>query len=193
MVDVNKYKNGHDYDCFNIVTDDGEFSIQFENNLDLYWSYLYKENFLDTKDSYEINVTKENYFLFLLFDELYENIKNDKIILDEDVLSSRSGDRERLFINDSVCYISDDFPEDEASFFEIKKVDEDTFNLKFTKSKSKNYFNTFSVRITNSGCRYGYFNVLFMQMYNKMSEYFDDEKYHQMHVEEVVYLRKRGR
>ena len=108
MVDVNKYKNGHDYDCFNIVTDDGEFSIQFENNLDLYWSYLYKENFLDTKDFYDINITKENYFLFLLFNELYENIKNDKIILDEDVLSSRSGDRDRLFVNGSVCYMITD-------------------------------------------------------------------------------------
>ena len=78
MVEINKYKFDKYY-AFDITTDEGCFSIVFGGNLDLYWSYRYKECFLDTHDSKEFFITKENYFLYSLFDELYNDVKDYNI------------------------------------------------------------------------------------------------------------------
>lgn len=190
MVEINNYKNWHNYDCFDIKTDEGEFSIHFENNLDLYWTYLYKKNFLDTKDSYDISITKENYFLYSLFDELYKNVSDGNVVIDDYVINILKSDRDYLIKNNSILYLSDDFCDGEASSFEIKKVDDDSYNLRFNKSNSKDYFNTFSVRIRNSGSRYNYLSILFMNMYRKLIEY-SKEEYYQMHIEEIAYVRKK--
>ena len=47
---------------------------------------------------------------------------------------------------------------------------------------------SYSVRISNSGSRYGYFNIPFMNMYTKLCEYNPD--YHQIHMEEYLYNEK---
>ena len=49
-------------------------------------------------------------------------------------------------------------------------------------------FMTFSVRISNSGSRHNPYNILFMDMYNKLKEY--EPNSHQIHLEEYLYNQK---
>ena len=195
MLDIKNYKSGHGYDYFELETAEGNFVISFENNLDSYWSFKPKVNFLDTKESYDVRITKENYFLYLLFNELYDSIKTGIIktgaVLDDDgIIYADWCDINHLFVDDSIYYLSDDFIDEEASSFRITKEKEE-FKIIFTKSHSNMYFNTFAVRIRNSGCAYGYLNIPFMNLYNKLVLY-SKEEYHQIHIEEYLYsLKKR--
>ncbi len=193
MKDIKCNKNGHGYEYFDMDQKEGVFRISFENNLDSYWDFKPNVNFLESKESYEVEITKENYFLYQLFEELYESvktgiIKTGRVYDDDGIIKMNQNEIEYLFYDDSICYLSDDFPIDDASFFRITKED-DLFKITFTKSQSKEYFNTFTVRIRNSGCRYGYFHILFMNLYNKLVEY-SKEEYHQIHIEEYVYKKK---
>ena len=43
MLEITKTKNAHDYDVITIKTEDEEFEISFQNNLDLYWRYICKK------------------------------------------------------------------------------------------------------------------------------------------------------
>lgn len=64
---MNKLKcnqNSYGYKYFDLETADGLFRISFENNLDSYWSFRPNVNFLDAKESYTIEITKEIYFLY---------------------------------------------------------------------------------------------------------------------------------
>lgn len=193
MIDINCKKNGYGYDYFEINNNEGTFIISFENNLDSYWTFKPNVNFLDSKENYEVDITKENYFLYQLFDDLYNSVKTGIIKTgrtydDDGIIEAHKSEINQLFVDNSIYYLSDDFIKDEASSFKIKK-EEDIFKIIFTKSHSKEYFNSFTVRIRNSGCRYGYFNILFMNLYNKLVEY-SKEEYYQMYIEEYVYTKK---
>jgi len=193
MININCKKNGHGYDYFEINNNEGTFIISFENNLDSYWTFKPNVNFLDSKENYEVDITKENYFLYQLFDDLYNSVKTGIIKTgitydDDGIIEAHKSEINQLFVDNSVYYLSDDFIEAEASSFRITK-EEDIFKIIFTKSHSKEYFNSFTVRIRNSGCRYGYFNILFMNLYNQLVEY-SKEEYYQMHIEEYVYTKK---
>lgn len=190
MLEIKCNKSGHGYDYFDMSTDEGIFRISFENNLDSYWSFKPNVNFLDSEESYEINITKGNYFLYQLFEELYDSIKTGIIQTgrtynDDGIIKLEKEEIKSLFVDDSIYFLSDDFAKEEASSFRITK-EKDIYKIIFSKSHSKIYFNTFAVRIRNSGCRYGYFNIPFMNLYNKLVEY-SKEEYYQMHLEEYVY------
>lgn len=45
----------------------------------MYWIYKHNISFLDTPDSKEFFITKENYFLYSMFDELYNDVKDYNI------------------------------------------------------------------------------------------------------------------
>ena len=63
------------------------------------------------------------------------------------------------------------------------------FNVLFIdKCKDNSIYKSYSVRIRNSGSRYGYFNVIFMRMYNKLCQY--EPNFHQIHIEEYMYQKK---
>ncbi len=193
MNDMKCKINGHGYKYFNMDTKEGTFTISFENNLDSYWSFRPNVNFLDSKENYEVEITKENYFLYQELEELYKSVKDGKIqtgrVYDDDgILEMNQREIDYLYQDDSIYYLSDDFIPEEASSFRIIK-EEDLFKIIFTKSHSKQYFNTFSVRIRNSGCRYGYFHILFMNLYNNLVKE-SKEEYHQIHLEEYVYKKK---
>ena len=64
MQEVERYKNGWDYDTFVIKTDSGSFEILFAPNGDLYWRYLSEKNILNDKQKQELTITKENYFVY---------------------------------------------------------------------------------------------------------------------------------
>lgn len=186
MIEIERYKNGNNYDCYNIKTNEVTFSIHFEGNLDLYWSYKYNGSILKESESHSFKITKENYFLYQLIDELYNDIKNNNIFSENFssyslVDSSKNG----LFVNDTITWYSDECIYEEASKLFIKKDNED-YEITFYKSKEE--FISYSVRISNSGSRYGHFNIPFMKMYNKLNEY--DPNYHQIHMEEYLYKEK---
>ena len=63
MIEVNSEKNSHGYDVFLIKTDEGIFEISFQNNQDLYFSYIPKEGMLKSPDTKEFVITKENYYI----------------------------------------------------------------------------------------------------------------------------------
>ena len=193
MIDIDIQKNLNDYDVIYIKTDDGAFSISYGGNLDLYWIYHSNKSFLETPNENTITITKENYYLYTCFTELFEAIKNDtpnsnsswEYDKDNKVPEYNSSKKIGLLINNSICWHSDDFAYDEASSVTIQK-EEDEFKVTFKKSSNKEYFQTFSVRFRNSGSRYSPFNATFMHMYNKLKEYD-----YQVHFEEILYQQKK--
>ena len=78
MLEIERSKNSHGYDVFDIITDTGTFEISYENNLDLYWRYIYTNSIDKVGDTKTFKITKENYYLYLLFNELYHAIKENK-------------------------------------------------------------------------------------------------------------------
>lgn len=185
---------------FNISTDEGVFRILYGGNLDLYWDCYCDANILNGPLEKVFYITKENYFLYLLIDEVYSGIKNFEPYSfcfysdwEEDSVKSYKNMREmfisndnRPFLDDSVLWYSDDIEKEYASCLKIEKLD-DCYKVIFVKSKCRNYL-TYSIRFRNSGSNYHPYNCLFMNMYNKLSEY--DTSYHQIHIEEYLYRKK---
>lgn len=211
MLEITKNKNDRGYN-FIISTEEGKFEISFQGNLDLYWRNIYQGNVLEQPESKSFTITKENYYLFSLFKELYENIKNcnifkvyeddnslcendeeielhhlKKIELNNELKSREDCNPERLFLNGIIEWHCDDFFYDKASILMIKK-EEDTFIVKFEKSKVEDIFLTYSVRLRNSGSRYDPFNLFFMRMYLNLVNYEPD--FHQIHIEEYLWQKK---
>ena len=190
---IDKYKNLVDNDAIKITTNDGSFTISFEGNLDLYWIYRPKARLFLEEDSHEFYITKENYFLYNLFERLYVSVKEGKPYLncpyeiDNRYKEYRPFGSNELFIDNKIEWHSDDYPYDEASVVSISKYDEDSFKIEFKKSKGS-YFPTFAVRVRNSGSRYQPFNSTFMSMYNSLIN--RDYDCHQIHYEEVLYEQK---
>ncbi|MBE6160438.1 MAG: hypothetical protein E7157_05280 [Lactobacillales bacterium] len=194
MIKVTKKKDFNKLDEITIETEDGKFKIFYGGNLDLYWAYHY---FGDNDQPHTFTITKENYVIYELIDELYNNIKNNNIPkkrnfeFEDDFFDDFFNDvidddkHQKLFIDDVVTWHSDDCPYETASKLLIFKENEE---YKITFIKSKEEFMEFSVRISNSGSRYGEFSTLFMNMYNKLCEY--NPEYHQIHMEEYLYNKK---
>lgn len=202
MVNINKYKINN-YDCFDICTDDGVFQIFFCGNLDLYFSYVYEGDRLNRPDSKDFYITKENYFLYSLFDELYNDVKDyniftiDNFDSKEDFLDRKAYflecDRQnprKLFKDNKIDWHCDDFEYDKAGSFIIEKLD-NSYKLTFNKCKDDSLFgimSSYSVRLRNSGSRYDGFNLIFMRMYRKLCNY--DPNFQQIHIEEYMYNKK---
>ena len=200
MLEIKRSKNGHGYDVFDIITDNGTFEISYENNLDLYWRYIYTKSIDKVENTKTFKITKENYYLYCLFLELYQAIKEKKPYktfpnyIGEDLRNKKLKyyGRYELYQNRTITWYSDDFAEfANASNFQIKK-EKDYFLVTFVKSKTEDfngcYFPTYSVRIRNSGSRFDPFNFTFMGMYQCLKDYNPD--YHQVHIEEYLYNEK---
>ena len=199
MLEVTKNKNSNNYDTFDISTDNGTFQITFEGNQDLYWSYLYQGSIDKVPDHASFRITKENYFIYSLFDELYKSVKDNTPYSNFPGEIENRNEKKRvygnrqLYQNNEIKWYSDDFAFIyNASNFTIKKF-KDIFIVTFTKSKTEEfnscYFPTYSVRIRNSGSRYEPFNIPFMSMYEKLKQCSND--YHQIHIEEYLYQKRR--
>ena len=200
MLEIKRKKNSHGYDVFDIITDNGIFEISYENNLDLYWRYIYRDSIDKVCNTKTFKITKENYYLYCLFLELYQAIKEKKPYktfpnyIDEDLRNKKIkyyGGYE-LYKNSTITWYSDDFAEfANASNFEIKK-EKDYYLVTFVKSKIEDcngfHFPTYSVRIRNSGSRFDPFNNTFMGMYQRLKDY--NPEYHQIHIEEYLYNEK---
>ena len=183
MIKVEKSKNMNDYDTFHITTKEGTFAITFEGNLDLYWLYVHKGNILNTPNEKEFTITKENYFIYQLFDNLYKEIISNKCPYDK-------YNPERLVNKNIIDWHSDDFSYENASRVIISK-ERDVYKLTFTKSKEDVFYITYSVRFRNSGSRHSPHNQSFMKMYNSLINYNFNNDYHQIHMEEYLHEQKK--
>lgn len=199
MLEIEKSKNSFCYDVFTIDTDSGKFQISFENNLDLYWGFIPNKSMLECSDSYSFYITKENYFLYDTFLELYNAIKNKEPYnnypyeIEDEFRNKRVKYGSNFYIDSlykdgKIEWHSDDFPYDEGSILSIEKNGDDKFIITFNKSNNNHFLKTFYVRIRNSGSFYHPFNISFMNMYNKLKQY--DSSYHQVHIEEYLYEKK---
>lgn len=183
MVDIDIYKNCFNYDECSISIDDNNFSITFMGNGDLYWIYN-PDKF--NKDSYTFVVDMENHFLYYAFKELFDSIKNNCIngyYLEEYRSSTNVG----LYNNGTITWYSDDDEIDKANSLSIKEIN-NSYVVTFTKNNKneRKDFNNLSIRICNSGSRYSPYNVPFMNMYNKISNYD-----YQIHIEDIIYKKRK--
>ena len=190
MLEIEKYKNGHNYDCYLIKTDTGNMLISFEGNFDLYWRYIHEKSILDAPEIVTLEITKENYRIYEYFDMLYQNVLNKK---EKDHLEFHSyltnpQNPHALVRNGSIIWASDDFDYETASKVTITPG-EDVYYITFEKSKDKSLFMTYSVRFRNSGSRYNPYNTEFMKMYLSLKNY--DPENRQMHFEEFLYQQKK--
>lgn len=195
MLEIKKSKTEFGY-WFDIYTDDGCFKILFGGNGDLYFDYSGDKGMLESDDSKVIYITKENYFLFSLFEQLYKDVKDYNVykpddFIDEltcqewreDLIEADLYNPIRLFHDNKIEWFSDDFHYDEASSLVMEKLS-NRYKLTFNKSKDNNYL-TYSIRVRNSGSRYQPFNRLFRNLYKDLCLY--DPNYHQIHMEEYLY------
>lgn len=198
MLEIMKQKTEFG-DSFEIVTEDGIFDICFLGNFDLYWIYCYNGDILKMADCKSFLITKENMFLFQLFDALYQDIKNYNIYKENEFNTKEDIERlnkafikydsyqhDLLFRDNKIEWHCDDCIYEKASVFVIEKLAE-AYQLTFKKGINDGVL-SYGVRIRNSRSRYYPFNVPFMKMYQQLCLY--DPMYHQIHMEEYLYQKR---
>ncbi|NLC47903.1 MAG: hypothetical protein GX758_00900 [Tenericutes bacterium] len=212
MLKILKTKTESGY-LFKITTEEGSFEISFEGNLDLYFRNVLDDNTLyDEPYQKTFRITKENYFLYSLFEELYNKIKESRVyeVRENDFLMYgnvseteeniknvelwnkqlnyyQKQNPERLFKNNAVEWHCDDYSYNEGNILKVEDGNEE-FLVTFIKRVVDTIYSTNSVRFRNSGSRYIPFNFLFMDMYNKLCNY--EPENNQIHIEEYLYQKK---
>lgn len=207
MLKYNQIKTDFGY-TINIYDSNKILTITFGGNLDLYWYSSSKEK--KEVDTFEI--TKENYFLYSLFDILYNDIVNCNLfkVYDEELsfvnsikelqkiynrkkelnkIFSEYEEYKRLYNGEYICWYSDDDSIEDANYVKIIK-DDDKYILEFFSNfKSNTLWLSNTIRFRNSGSRYMPFNMIFMEMYNSLCTSDYDEN--QIHIEEYLYKKKK--
>jgi len=74
MQEIQSSQNSHGYYRFDIKTDEGTMYVSFENNLDLYMGCAHKGSILKAPATQSFTITKENYEIYQIFDNLYYRI-----------------------------------------------------------------------------------------------------------------------
>ena len=185
---------------------DKKFIVLYAGNLDLYWVIRSKND----SDHHSFTITKENYAVYKLFEELFDDIENINIFgemllqfyeTEEEIEYQKKSYREfnrsnynELFNDNIITWYSDETNHEASNILKIKR-EKDSFELNFYIQPYEDVccrdFNTpryIPIRFRNSGSSYKPFNTLFMKMYHKMHEIDDIDDYgHQMHIEEYLY------
>ena len=200
-VNIKKIPNERE-NCYDFELIDGDkiLKILFAGNLDLYMILGNNEIIPFEKNvSLYFDITKEDYEIYSIFDSLYNDIVAGKPF-GEDCLSSdydykkRDAYKKLVDSNFDINWISDDGPHELEDMLRISKLDGDRYRLTFIRNDKpmdcgfKNHMGI-SIRFRNSGSLYDPFNCVFMIMYHKLQEI--DPEYHQMHIEEIEYLKKK--
>ncbi len=135
-----------------INTDDGTFVIARENNSDLYWNPI-RKNYHEEDTTYRI--TRENYYLFNVFNTLYEDLIDCELF---------SENEECLLTDGDVINWYSDEDNEEASLLQMYK-EENNIKIVFKKGKSNNY----RIKIKNKDSKYSPANESFMEMYEVLA------------------------
>ena len=190
-------KNDTQFGPTYILQDKNTLTISYAGNGDLYLS-IYSKGAYDEKT---FVITKENYELYKLFEQLFYDIKNINIFDNEEDIEFEK-DKYRLYNyanyfelyddeNEMITWYSDETAHEVANILKIKKSD-DSFYIRFYIQSHYGKYdedyhtpNNIQVRVRNSGSRYNPFNTLFMKMYFNMSKL--DENNHQMNIYEYLH------
>lgn len=182
--------------------------IWYGGNLDLYLTLFVDDLLEPTGEQHrDFFITKENYQIFRLFDNLYKEVINGQVFLPdeedeiegpsflkrEDTTDYKDTYQYKLLVNNAnqIVWISDEDPMEYGDSLTISPEDEDSYRLRFTRYPDFDQTKTgyaVGVRIRTSGSRYDYFHIPFMRMFQNLQ--FIDPDYHQVDMEEVLYQQK---
>ncbi len=199
-MEIKKTKNNMNSYNFELIKDDKSLKISFSGALDLHMSLSDGKIIPDNENvSIYFDITKEHYDLFALFDALYKSIISCNIFEDKKLNKNLFLSYEYHILvdeNKNINWVSDDGPFELEDMLRISKYDDDTYRLTFIRNDKELDFGykssrKISVRFRNSGSRYKPFNVPFMKMYQELHNI--DLNFHQMHIEEISYIRKLNR
>lgn len=197
-----------------LLNGDKKLIISFDNNLDLKWTLTKTTKEKLILESFEI--TKENYAIYTLFEQLYNNVKNASIFdINTEIALFNSGlstfnslseiydyyikDVEKrknspvyqeLFDGNTITWYSDEIYNDSNDALKIT-FDGDKFILEFAKRKQNELLSSpysIPIKFKNNGSKYFPFNILFIQMSQELQNY--NTKFHQIHIEEYLYEQK---
>lgn len=161
-----------------------------------------KSSYLDRSGMFEI--TKENYYIYSLFEDLYNSIKNSEIfeIDDSQFLSCKTivdknkefnerckkfNNWNKLFCDGIITWKCDDYSFEEANNLVSIEKEEDKFIIDFMLNDCMNY--SHCIRFRNSGSCYEPYNSLFLKMFLKFQGY--DLEDRQIHFEEYLYEKRK--
>lgn len=185
-----------------LIDENKKLKIIYSGNGDLYIS-LYNKGikYRKSEDKEDFLITKENYAVYSLFEELYEKITTGNIFSKGSelfkIINNFNSDRniriaiEKGLINydNEIEWYCDNYPKGEGDSLKIIK-EEEQYRLIFKRhsNKKREDFDNLSIRICNSGSRYLPFNCCFMDLYNGLQK-IDPDNY-QQHIEEFIYKQK---
>ena len=193
-----RYRNNDGTYDYELKKDNKVLRILFGGNLDLYLSLSDGKKYDDRHNAnITFDITKEDYEIFELIDNLYNDTitaniygkREDDYTIDYSIINQYKD----LVDKGIIHWISDEGPRDVEDSFELSKIDQDTYRFTFLRTDKTLDFGfksptSISVRIRNSGSNYAPFNCIFMRMYNNLQEV--DPDYHQIHIEEYQYKKK---
>ena len=187
-----KNENINAYDII-LINDNKKLLIYFAGNQDLYMGIYNGQNIGLKNISLDFDITKENYEIYCIFDNLYNDITKGYPFGFYNNYKKDESYRNLIDENKNIIWISDEGPDEEADKMIISKIDDDTYRLTFVRNEIDTEFymkcpDGISVRFRNSGSRYKPFNAVFMGMYQAFQNI--DENYHQIHMEELIYTKK---
>ena len=208
---VKKIKN--EYGSNDIILEDNNKQLRmfFLGNLDLYWS-IYDCDKKHDNNVLEFMITRADYRIYELFDELYNRVKNCEVSkinevdlqfcrtkedlkeciervkrYNQYVLMIEQNNPERLFKDNMIQWHCDDASYDDAHVLKIMPKDVDSYLVRI-ELNNRELYNRNSIRFRNSRSGHNPFNVLFMEMFNKLQNYNIDDR--RIHMEEYVYQKK---
>ena len=179
-MDISRKDNFIDSYNYEFNNGDNRLLISFERNMDLYFQLFLKKR-IEFGKSAQINfdITKEDYDLFLLFDELYNDVISYKIDEYNNRLNNKFylQDRYEILVdnNKNITWVSDEGQFDYEDAFKISKINCDIYRMTFIRNPIMGEFflknaHVISVRISNSGSRYDPFNIIFMRFFNNLQK-----------------------
>jgi len=145
--------NGY-YDLRVTDRNDKSFVMTVGGNLDLYWI---PENHKETR---VFEIDEKDKFTFSMFNKLFKDIKkNDNKYYP-------------VLKDDTVTFVSEDWPEDEANILQIEKQD-GIFSIRFIKNENIENWSFphrgCSICFCNSGSRVPKVESVFMKMFNELA------------------------
>ena len=199
---ISKRENEFGLQIFIEEDNSNYLSIFYGGNLDLYWTIHSNKRTLENDSKTDtFTITKENYKLYNLFENLYNDIKEINLFEDFEEDKDRyrvynQSNYQELFDekNKTITWYSDETAHEIANYLKIKK-EKNCFIISFNiQEYIEGYDRDFAslyyipIRFRNSGSRYDPFNIIFMRMYEKLKDVDDTNEYgHQIHMEEFLY------
>ena len=173
------------------ITDEGKkLEIKVNQSGDLYW--LMDDT--EPSDYAVFTITKENEVLYSLFTRLYLQIMRYQEVGPNEETKQMSMTHALLTQHGNIAWYSDKDQMDETDIMTMSNVG-DAFELEFvhqTKDFPLYYKpGMFDICFSASNSRYYPFNQAFMGMYRDLQQY--DPEYHQVHIDEIEFQKKKSK